>query len=145
MQDKPAAIVSLLRKYCVFHFNPFFEMANSQLAYEYSFHWLRSQYQFNFIYIATFQADDRTNAYDVIFIYPVKLAGIKHFIDIMQVSRHFVNIPVSNINQEAGFVFQVQIRNIPCPENKIFISSSEDHAPAIPVDCIFHDKIYIAL
>jgi len=138
-------LFSLLRKDRVFHFYPFFEMAYPQLTYKYSFHWLRFQYQFNFIYIATFQTDNRTNAYYIIFIYPVKLTGVKHFIDISQVSRHSVSITVSKIYKETDFIFQVQIRDIRCSENKIFVSSSEDYTSAIPVDCALHEKINMTL
>jgi hypothetical protein len=65
---------------------------------------------------------------------------IKHFVDIMQGSRHFIFIAVSQIHQVTGFILQVYIGDVRCPENNIFVPSSKDHPPAIPDDCTFHDK-----
>jgi hypothetical protein len=66
---------------------------------------------------------------------------VKHFVDIMQCSRHSVFTSIPQIHQVTGFIFQVYICDICCSENNIFIPFSEDHPSAIPADCTVHEKI----
>ena len=54
-------------------------------------------------------------------------------------------IPIPDIYQEAGFIFQVEIGYINCSENNIFFSLAEDNTSAIPFRCTIHDEFYIAI
>lgn len=78
----PAISLSQFRHRCIFLFNPFLKTANPQLADVNFFHRQWFQNQLHLINIAAFQNGDGPDANDVIFIYTIEIAGIKHFVDI---------------------------------------------------------------
>ena len=72
----------LFRQKGIFLFNPFLKVANPQLADKNSLLGLWFQYQFNLIYVTGSQAEDGPDTDNIIFVNPVKLTRVKHFIDI---------------------------------------------------------------
>jgi len=130
----------MLRRKYIFLFYPFFKTDYPQLANENFFSRLRFDNQFHLINIAVFHTDNRPDTHDIVFIDPVELTGVKHFVDIPQGSGNPVSRSRANIHQETNLIFQIEIGDITCPENNIFISSSEDDAPAILLNCTFHDE-----
>ena len=52
-----------------------------------------------------------------------------------------MGISISDINQKAGFIFQVEIGNVNCLEYDVFLTLAEDYTSAIPVRCTIHDEL----
>jgi hypothetical protein len=52
-----------------------------------------------------------------------------------------MGISISDINQKAGFIFQVEIGNVNRSEYDILLTFAEDNSSAIPVRCTIHDEL----